>query len=253
MRDGIAGLRKEIEEQNAEAKANDQLEIPPKVLEAVGENLLPRLRSAEWRDNAEAAIAGINEVDLRDLRKVVVAAENGAKDDESRALAEELKTGLQARVEAEHGKWLAELASLLQEGRTVRALRQSSRPPKAGAPLPPDIAKRLAEAASASMTADTAPDRWGTVLDAVAYSPVRQQVTPVGLPNTVTDELRSTAKRLAKRVPQIAAMVNPPAAAPAAPKPPPPPAPAPAAPPAEDAAAPPVEAPTEEATTPPPE
>ena len=233
MRDGIAGLRKEIEEQNAEAKAAGGLEIPPKVLEAVGENLLPRLRTAEWRDNAEAAVAGVDEVDLRDLRKVVVAAENGAKDDESRALAEQLKTGLTARVEAEHGKWLAELASLLQEGRTVRALRQSSRPPKAGSPLPKDLAARLTEAASGSMTADTAPDRWGTVLDAVAYSPVRQQVKPAALPGNVNDELRATVKKLAKRVPHIASLFETPKAPAAKPPPPPPPpptAPAPTAP-----------------------
>ena len=132
-------MRTVIEEQNKVAAAKGELEIPPKVLEAVGENLLPRLRSAEWRDNAEAALAGISEVDLRDIRKIVVAADNGARDDESRALAEQLREGLTQRVEAEHGKWLSEIDTLLKDGRTVRALRQSSRPPKAGAPLPPDL------------------------------------------------------------------------------------------------------------------
>jgi len=179
------------------------------MLEAVGEKILPRLRAAEWRDNAEAAIAGIHEVDLRDLRKVVVAAENGAKDDESRALAEQLKTGLTQRVDAEHGKWLSELNTLLNDGRTVRALRQSSRPPKAGAPLPADLAVRLVEGANASMTADTAPERWATVLDAVAFSPVRQQVQPHALPSNVNDELTATVKKLSKRVPHIAAMFTP--------------------------------------------
>lgn len=221
-----------IEAQNSVAKKAGQPEIPPKMLEAVGEHLLPRLRAAEWRDNAEGALAGISEIDLRDIRKVVVAAENGAKDDESRALAQQLKDGLSARVEAEHGKWLSELNQLLVDGRTVRALRQSSRPPKAGAPLPAELATRLADAASASMTADTMPERWGTVLDAVAYSPVRQQVTPHAVPNKVTPELTATVKKLSKRVPHIAALFAPapapPAAAPApkpAPIPPPPAAP----------------------------
>ncbi len=228
LRDGVPGLRSTIEKQNELARTRSQPEIPPKMLEAVGEKLLPRLRSAEWRDNAEAALAGIADVDLRDIRKVVVAAENGAKDEEGRALAQQLKDGLSARVEAEHGKWLSELNSLLGEGRTVRALRQSSRPPKAGAPLPGDLATRLAEGASASMTADTAPERWGTVLDAVAYSPVRQQVQPQALPAKVTDELRATVRKLSKRVPHIAAMFDTPApaAAPAAPAPAPAPAPA---------------------------
>lgn len=229
LRDGVPGLRTIIEKQNVTAAKAGQPEIPPKMLEAVGEHLLPRLRAAEWRDNAEAALAGIVDVDLRDIRKVVVAAENGAKDDESRALAQELKDGLSARVDAEHGKWLSELNSLLNEGRTVRALRQSSRPPKAGAPLPTELAGRLAEAASTSMTADTMPERWGTVLDAVAYSPVRQQVTPQALPTKVTPELTATVKKLGKRVPHIASLfapAKPAAAAKPAPVPAPPPKPA---------------------------
>lgn len=219
MRDGVPGLRTLIEKQNVEAAKAEQPEIPPKMLEAVGEHLLPRLRAAEWRDNAEAALAGISEVDLRDIRKVVVAAENGAKDDESRALAEELKQGLTARVDAEHGKWLSELDKSLTAGRTVRALRDSSRPPKAGAPLPKDLAERLSQAASASMTKDTMPERWGTVLDAVAYSPVRQQVTPQALPEKVTPELQATVKKLSKRVPHIAALFAPPAPATSKPAP----------------------------------
>ncbi|MGI9606180.1 MAG: hypothetical protein ACR2P0_08580 [Acidimicrobiales bacterium] len=231
LRDGLPGLRQRVEEQNAAAKAAGQPEIPPKMLEAVGERLLPRLRSAEWRDNAEAALAGIGEIDLRDIRKVVVASENGARDEEGRALAEQLKEGLTARVDAEHGKWLSELNDLLNDGRTVRALRQSSRPPKAGAPLPPDLAARLTEAANASMTADTMPERWGTVLDAVAFSPVRAQVRPQALPTKVSDELRATVKKLSKRVPDIAALfapkstqAPPPAAAPIPPPTPVPPA-----------------------------
>ena len=227
LRDGVPGVRKVVEEQNKTAAANGQPEIPPKMLEAVGENLLPRLRSAEWRDNADAALAGIAEVDLRDIRKVVVAADNGAKDDESRALAQQLRDGLTARVEAEQGKWLSELDALLKDGRTVRALRQSSRPPKAGSPLPAEFATRLAAAASASMDADTMAERWGTVLDAVAYSPVRQQVNPVALPKKVTPQLEATVKKLSKRVPHIAALFSnaatPAAAVPKPQVPPPPP------------------------------
>lgn len=208
LRDGVPGLRKRVEEQNTRARAKSEPEIPPKMLEAVGERLLPRLRTAEWRDNAEAALAGIDEIDVRDIRKVVVAAEGGARDETGRALAEQLKVGLTARVETDHGKWLAELAELLAEGRTVRALRQSSRPPKAGAPLPQELVTRLTDAAGAAMTADTSPDRWGTVLDAVAFSPVRQHVQPQGIPANVTAELRKTVKRLSSRAPAIAALFD---------------------------------------------
>ena len=92
------------------------------------------------------------------------------------------------------------------------------------------------------MTADTMSERWGTVLDAVAYSPVRQQVRPQGLPSKITPELQATVKKLAKRVPDIAAMFGPPAGATPpkarpAPVPPPPPKPAPVAAPTPEAPA----------------
>ena len=64
----------------------------------------------------------------------------------------------------------------------VRALRLSARPPGATAAVPAETATALAEAAGTAMTADIAPDRWATVLDAVAYSSVRRAVNPAGVP-----------------------------------------------------------------------
>ncbi len=173
---------------------------------AAARKLLPRIRAAEWRDRAEAALAGIDEVDLRDLRSVVVAAEAGAVDDEAKALADELRTKLTQRVEREHSEWLAEVAATLADGRMVRALRLSSRPPKAGVPLPQDMVTRLTEAASAALTSDTPSKRWTTVLGAVAFSPVRRTVQPVGIPEKPDAELLAEVKKLSERVPHIAAM-----------------------------------------------
>ncbi len=206
MRGGIPGLRKLIDEQNAEHRAAGRPEVDPNPLLELGETLLPRLKGAEWHDRAEAALAGIDDVDLRDLRSVVVAAESAARSEETRALADQLREALTKRVDDEHNAWLGDIASALTDDRTVRALRMSSRPPKAGAPMPPDLATRLAEAAAASLTTETGPQRWGTVLDAVAFSPVRQSVQPQGIPSTVNDELLDTVRRLSTRVPQIAAL-----------------------------------------------
>jgi hypothetical protein len=171
----------------------------------LAEQLLPRLKSAEWRDRAEAAVEQIETVDLRDLRSVVTASDTSARDDESRALAEQLRTGLLARVEHDHGAWLQELAETLADGRVARALNLSSRPPKAGAPLPRDLADRLAAAASAGLTSDVGQKRWQTVLESVARSPVRQSVVPEGIPSSPTDELLETVRNLSMQVPQIAA------------------------------------------------
>ena len=168
--------------------------------------LLSRMRSAEWRDRVEAALAGIDDVDLRDLRSVVGAAEAGATDDEAKALADELRTKLTERVDREHAEWLAEVAATLADGRMVRALRLSSRPPKAGVPLPQDMVTRLTEAANAALTSDTPSKRWTTVLGAVAFSPVRRTVQPQGVPENPDKELLAEVKKLSERVPHIAAM-----------------------------------------------
>ena len=202
---GIPGLRAEIARQNEAAGSAGEPEIPAEILLTLGERLQPGLHAAEWRDRAEAAEAGLAEVDLRDLRSVVVAAESGARGDEARSLAERLRSGLAERVEREHEAWLAEVARVLGEGRVVRALRLSSRPPKAGAPMPRDLLDRLAEAAAAGMTADTGQDRWGTMLDAVASSPVHERVVPAGLPAEPNRDLLALVRRFSLRVPAIAA------------------------------------------------
>jgi hypothetical protein len=206
LRGGIPAVRLAVEKQNETNKEEGKPEISPAPLLALAEQLMPALRTAEWRDKAEAAIADIADLDLRDLRSVVVASDLAARDEETRALAEQLRVGLAQRVESEHIAWLAEIAETLESGRSVRALRVSSRPPKAGSPLPPELATRLADAASASLTPETGSDRYATVLDALAFSPVRTQVTPSGIPAEPTPELLAAVKKVAGRLPAIAAL-----------------------------------------------
>jgi len=243
IKGGVPGLRKTIDRMNKMAQAEGIPKVSSEPLVALAEKLTPDLNAALWRDRAEAAIAGIDKVDLRDIRSVVVAADSGARDEESRELAEQLREGLSARVENEHRSWLNEIAEHLADGRTVRALRLSSHPPKAGAPLPFDVADRLTSAASESLSSDIAPQRWATVLDAVAFSPVRSQVTPQGCPPNPNEQLLTTVRRLASKVPDIAALFGitpsgPPkrSATKRRPTPPPPPTPPPAEPVAADLA-----------------
>ena len=205
LRGGIPAVRQAVEKQNEANKAEGKPEISPAPLMALAEQLVPPLRTAEWHDKADAALADVAELDLRDLRSVVVAADAGARDEETRELAERLRTALSERVEAEQAAWLKEIAQMLDEGRAVRALRLSSRPPKAGAPFPPELGTRLAEAAAASLTGDTGTERYATVLDALAHSPIRAQVTALGVPDPPGDELLAAVRKLASRLPQIAA------------------------------------------------
>ena len=204
LRGGVPGVRQAIDKQNEAARAVGEPELKADSLLAFAEQLLPRLRAAEWHDKADAALAGIDEIDLRDLRTVVGAADTAARDEQTRAVAQQLRDGLAARVDGEHGKWLSELNGLVAEGRTVRALRLSSHPPKAGAPLPSELAERLAALASAGLAPEITQDRWATLVDAAAFSPVRLVVKPVGVPAVIADELKATIARVGARVPQIA-------------------------------------------------
>ena len=201
---GLPAVRQAIEKQNAERAAAGEPAITSGPLLEMAEKLVPKVRAAEWRDRAEAAQRDIERLDLRDLRSVVSAADSGGKDPEARALAADLKAGLAARVDAEHASWLEELTATLDVGRIVRALRLSSRPPKAGSPLPPELATRLVTGASEALTADAAPERWVAVIDALAFAPVRDRVIPASLPTELHADVRSTIARLATRIPKIA-------------------------------------------------
>jgi hypothetical protein len=224
LRGGVPAVRQAIEEQNAQLRAEGKPEIPPAGVIALAEDLLPRLRVAEWQDRAEGALNDLDELDLRDLRSVVVASDDPAvaRDESTRDLAARLKDGLANRQDKEHQDWLADIDAALGVGRVVRALRLSSRPPKAGVRFPPELAARLVQASSASLTPDASSDRWVAVLEALAYSPVHATVVPAAAPAVVSDELRSTTKRLAALVPEIAKLfgIEPPAPGSRAPRPP---------------------------------
>ena len=206
LQSGIPGLRDAINAQNQTARESAEPEIPADLLLRVAEQLHPQLRDADWLDRAEAAVSGVDKVDLRDLRAVVVASENAARSSESRSLADQLRTALTARIEREHNEWVNEVSKAIDENRGVRALRLSSRPPKAGAPLSEPILSRLTEMANTALSSQINQSRWGTLLDAVALSPVHQRVIPAGLPSEPSDELLNLVRRLSTQTPQIAAL-----------------------------------------------
>jgi hypothetical protein len=204
LQGGIPAVRQAIEKQNESLRAEGKTEVKAEQLLRVAEELRYRAAAAVWRDRAEAAVAAVDELDLRDLRSVVNAAGDAGRDEEARALAAQLREALANRVEKEHAAWLADLADTLRAGRVVRALRLSSRPPKAGAPIPGDLANQLVEGSAAALTAETGQERWATVLDALAFSPIRRRVVPQSLPTKLSPELRATVARLGTRLPEIA-------------------------------------------------
>jgi hypothetical protein len=222
LRGGMPQVRTALEESNTAAAAEGRPALPTETILSIAEDLLPRTRLADWLDRAEAAKADAEEIALRDLRAVVSAADDVAREDATRELAAELKAVLDRRSSSEQQEWLTDVTSSLQGGRVVRALRLSSRPPQPTETLPEETLTALSDAAAAAMTADIAPDRWATLLDAVAYSPVRRTVVPAGAPAEPGEELLALVKKHAGRVPTVAKLFGIEAPAPAskrAPKP----------------------------------
>ena len=207
---GMAAVRTRVKDENAKLKADGKPEMPEASITKMAEEMLPKLRVADWLDRAEAAQRQMQHLDLRDLRSVVAASDDSivARDESTRALAEELKASLVAKQTEEMAHWLEDVDAALTVGRVIRALRLSSQPPKAGVMFPPLLAKRLGAAATASLLPEDSGDRWSAVLEAAAFSPVRALVTPTVAPTTITDDLKKTVLRLGPLLPQVAALVG---------------------------------------------
>jgi hypothetical protein len=161
----------------------------------------------------------IEEIDLRDLRSIVVSADQlVAIDEATRGLVAKMKQALVVRQETEIRNWLEDIATATKVGRVVRALRLSSQPPKAGVPFPPALAVELIDATVAGMTVDAPSERWITLLEAAAFSPVHGKVLPPAVPTVISEDLLKTVTRLGPLMPQLAAlfgvMVDPKARAP---------------------------------------
>jgi len=205
---GIKAVRDAVKIQNDQLRKDGKPEVPSDGLISMAQNLLPKLRVADWLDKAEAAKSDLATLDLRDLRSVVVASEDPMvmRDETTRALAAELKTALKERQDAAQTLWLSDIADALKVGRTVRALKMTSEPPKAGQPFPSELGAKLAQAATAGLTTETAPDRWIALLEALAFSPIRGQVKLTTMPQQPSEALLATVKRLSPLLPQIASL-----------------------------------------------
>ncbi len=205
---GLSAVRQRLREENVRLAADGKPTMPEAAVMRMAEDLIPKLRVADWLDRAEAAQRQLAHLDLRDLRSVVAASDDPvvARDESTLELAATLKKALVTKQEEELALWLADVEAALDVGRVVRALRLSSVPPKAGVPFPGALAGRLAEATTASLQPTDGPDRWAAVLEAAAFSPVRAQVTPAAAPEQRSDELVATVRRLGPLLPQVAAL-----------------------------------------------
>jgi hypothetical protein len=205
---GMQAVRQRLKSANEALAAEGKPTMPEQSVLQMAQDLLPKLRVADWLDRAEAAKRDLETLDLRDLRSVVAAANDPAieRDENCRSLAAELKNGLATRSESDYQQWLADIGAAVEVGRVVRALKLAGQPPKAGAIFPDELGRRLAEAAAQNLTTDAFPDRWIAVLEAAAFSPIRSTLTVAAPPTQVTPELTKTVERLAGLLPRVAAI-----------------------------------------------
>ena len=207
---GVAAVRDAATEQNRIAKQAGGEAVPVEGILAIAEKLRPSLHVADWLDRAEAAKRDLETLDLRDLRSVVVAATDPmvARDENTKALAAELKEALTRRQDEEYKLWLGDIDAAVGVGRVIRALKTSSQPPKAGVPFPAELAAKLVAAAQNTFASDTLPDRWIALMEALAFPPVHKQVKPAAAPPVISDELKKTAIRLGPILPDFAVLLG---------------------------------------------
>jgi hypothetical protein len=203
---GMQTVRQKLKEANAALSAQGKPTMPEQSVVQMAENLLPRLRVADWLDRAHAAIKDLEHLDLKDLRSVVAAANDPLieRAEQCRELVARLRDGLTQRADQEYRNWLEDIDAALGVGRIVRALKLSGQPPKAGSIFPDELGRRLAEATSANLVADSLADRWIAVLEAAAFAPIRSMIKVTSKPAALSPELTKTVERLAGLLPQIA-------------------------------------------------
>ncbi len=199
IKGGMPAVRSGVEADSKAGKGKELIKL--------AEQLLPDFRLAEWRDRADAAIENIDKVRLADLRAVLAAADGISRHSDIEATVKELRQKLQERLEKEHLEWLADINTLVEEDRIVRALNLSSHPPKAGMPLPEDLAAKLTSGVNSALTSDTPNKRWEIFLSALSKSPIAQRVEPAGLPKNPSPELNGLLEKAREYIPKISSQI----------------------------------------------
>ena len=203
---GIPAVRRAIAAERERARSEGRPEVTGEAIFALAEQLAPSVKQAIWLDRAEAAVAQLDQISLRDLRTTVVAA--APRDEASRDLDRKLREELDRRVKKLRSHWEEQITHALEEGRVLQALRFSAQPPEPTARFPAALVGRLSTSAGASMTSSTTVERWLAILDAAVSSPIRRQIHPEGLPEDPSGEVVRKARVAAGSIPALAPMLG---------------------------------------------
>jgi hypothetical protein len=203
---GIPAVRRAIAEERERARSEGRPEVSGEAILALAEQLAPSVKQAIWLDRAEAAVAQLEQLSLRDLRTTVAAA--APRDETARDLDRKLREELERRVKKLRTHWEEQMTHALEEGRVLQALRFSAQPPEPTARFPAALVERLAASAGAAMTSSTPVERWLAILEASLASPIRRQIHPEGLPEDASGEVMRKARLAAGSIPALAPMIG---------------------------------------------
>ena len=203
---GIPAVRRAVAEERERARAEGRPEATGEAILTLAEQLAPTVKQAIWLDRAEAALAQLDRISLRDLRTTVVAAM--PRDETARELDRKLREELDRRVTKLRSNWEEQITHALEEGRVLQALRLSAQPPEPTARFPAGLVERLATSAGAAMTSSTPTERWLAILDAATSSPIRRQIHPEGLPEDPSGEILRKARVAAGSLPALAPLLG---------------------------------------------
>lgn len=205
----MPAVRAALERQNEAARAGTAPPIGSDVILAIAQDLLARVNLAAWLDRAESAATEPSAIPLRELRQIVAAANAVDLDEHGRHLYADLREVLSSRQERVRRDWERSIENALKDSRTVLdGLQRSARPPLPLTRFPAPLAVALSDAASRAMTAETDPESWIELLEAVLSSPVRRTVKPVGIPHDASGQVQAAARRAAGQVPALAKLLG---------------------------------------------
>ncbi len=203
---GIPAIRRAIAEERERARSEGRHEVSGDAILTLAEQLAPSVKQAIWLDRAEAAVAQLEQLPLRDLRTTVAAA--APRDETARELDRKLREELDRRLKKLRTHWEEQMTHALEEGRVLQALRFSAQPPEPTARFPAALVEKLSASAGAAMTTATPIERWLALLDAAAASPIRRQIHPEGLPEDPSGEVVRKARLAAGSIPALAPMIG---------------------------------------------
>jgi hypothetical protein len=203
---GMPAVRRALAAEQSAAVAAGRPAVGGEAIIALAEQLLPSVRQAVWLDRAEAVVAHLDSISLRELRATVLGA--APRDEHGRELLGTIREALKVRLAKLRSGWEGDITRALAEGRVLHALRLSARPPDPGARIPVSLVAPLGEAAGAALAATSSVERWLALLEAAAASPVRRSVKPAGLPEDPTGAVRRAATLYAGRVPALAPLLG---------------------------------------------